>query len=294
MSDTMFDQQLEEFDPTQISHKKMITIPVLIIIIFALLTVLPFVISDYSGHLKLRMGMDLQGGTLALIAGEEFDSTLSTELEDHFDIFGIEVRSTSLGISVEAPAEVDLVELENFLREKYPQSEISTSYIGPTMGEDLQEQARNALIIAFIGMTIVVFIAFRSPLPSFVVILSAISDMIMAIGFMVIFGVALELGTIAALLMVIGYSVDSNILLTTKLLKRRGALKEKVRGAMSTGITMTLTTIAAIFSLFIISTHPVLDSIAIVLLFALFADLMNTWMLNTGILMWYLKRRGKA
>jgi preprotein translocase subunit SecF len=290
----MFDQQLEEFDPTQISHKKMITLPVIIIISFALLAGLPFIVSDYSGHFKLRLGMDLQGGTLALIAGEEVDTDLRVELEDHFNTFGIEVRSTSLGVSVEAPAEVDLVELENFLRETYPQAEISTSYIGPTMGEDLQEQARNALIIAFIGMTIVVFIAFRSPLPSFVVILSAISDMVMAVGFMVIFGVALELGTIAALLMVIGYSVDSNILLTTKLLKRRGALKEKVRGAMSTGITMTLTTIAAIFSLFLISTHPVLDSIAIVLLFALCADLMNTWMLNTGILMWYLKRRGKA
>jgi preprotein translocase subunit SecF len=162
------------------------------------------------------------------------------------------------------------------------------------MGEDLQVQARNALIIAFIGMTIVVFIAFRSIIPSFVVILSALCDMAMAVGFMVIFGIALELGTVAALLMVIGYSVDSNILLTTKLLKRRGDLRDKVRDAMTTGITMTFTTIAAIFSLYVISTHPILDSIAVVLLFALFADLMNTWMLNAGILMWYLKRRGRT
>ena len=60
---------------------------------------------------------------------------------------------------------------------------------------------------------------------------------------------------------------------------------------MSTGITMTLTTIAAVTALYVASTHPVLDSIATVLLFALVTDLMNTWMLNTGILMWYVKRK---
>lgn len=287
----MLKDWLDEVDPTQIPPKRMIGIPVVVVIIFVLLVGLPLLLPDYTGHFKLKLGMDLQGGTLAMIPEVEADLSLKQELEDYFDTYDVEVRTTSAGTAVEAPAEIDLVELEKFIKEKYPDAEISTSYIGPTMGEDLQKQARNALIIAFIGMTIVVFIAFRSILPSFVVILSAFSDMVMAAGFMVIFGVSLELGTVAALLMVIGYSVDSNILLTTKLLKRRGALKEKVRGAMSTGITMTLTTIAAIFSLYVISTHPVLDAIAVVLLFALCADLMNTWMLNTGILMWYLKRR---
>ncbi|MBU7031900.1 MAG: protein translocase subunit SecF [Theionarchaea archaeon] len=290
----MFNERLEKIDPTQISQKKMIGIPLIILILFALIVGLPFLIPGYSSDFKLQLGMDLEGGTLALIAGETADDSLKTDIEKHFNTHGINIRTTSIGLSIEAPAGVDVVELENLLREKYPDAEISTSYIGPTMGEDLQEQAKNALIIAFIGMTVVVFIAFRSIVPSLAVILSAVSDMIIAAGFMVIFGIQLELGTIAALLMIIGYSVDSDILLTTKLIKRRGSLKEKVIGAMSTGITMTLTTIAAIFCLFIVSTHPVLDSIAVVLLFALFADLMNTWMLNTGILMWYVRRRGKT
>jgi preprotein translocase subunit SecF len=295
MSDTMFQDYLNEFDPTQIPQKRMVGIPVIVLIIFMSLVGLSLFMPDHSGPFELQLGMDLQGGTLAVIAGtEEIDPLLKQELEDHFNAYGVEVRSTSVGAAVEAPSEIDLVELETFIRERYPSADISTSYVGPTMGEDLQKQARNALIIAFIGMTIVVFVAFRSIIPSFVVILSAFSDMGMAVGFMIIFGVPLDLGTIAALLMVIGYSVDSNILLTTKLLKRRGNLRDKVRDAMTTGITMTFTTIAAIFSLYIVSTHPVLDSIAVVLLFALFADLMNTCMLNAGILMWYLKRRGRT
>jgi preprotein translocase subunit SecF len=289
----MFQDWLEEFDPIQIPSWRMIGVPVIVILTFIVIVGTPFLLEDYTGPFKLQLGMDLEGGTLAVITGGDVDASLKDLLEDHFGIYNIEVRPTGGGTAVEAPAEIDLVELENFIKQKYPESEISTSYVGPTMGEDLQRQARNALIIAFIGMTIVVFIAFRSPLPSFVVILSALSDMVMALGFMVLFGVQLELGTVAALLMVIGYAVDSNILLTTKLLKRRGTLKDKVRGAMSTGITMTLTTIAAVVSLLIVSTHPVLDSIAVVLLFALCSDLMNTWMLNTGILTWYLKKKGR-
>ncbi|MBU6998919.1 MAG: protein translocase subunit SecF [Theionarchaea archaeon] len=290
----MLKEWLDQFDPTKNPLKGMIGIPLIVLIVFLLILGLPLIVSDYSGPFELRMGMDLQGGTLAMVTGVDPDPSLKEVLSDHFDVYDIDVRSAGGGIAVEAPADVDVVELENVLRQTYPDAEISTSYVGPTMGEDLQLQARNALIIAFVGMTIVVFIAFRSIVPSIAVILSAFSDMAIAAGFMAITGVTLELGTIAALLMVIGYSVDSDILLTTKLLKRRGNLREKVRGAMSTGITMTLTTIAAMVSLYVVSTHPTLDSIAIVLLFALVTDLMNTWMLNTGILMWYLKRRGRT
>jgi preprotein translocase subunit SecF len=290
----MFNKWLEEFDPTKVPLKRMIGIPLAVLFIFLLILVLPLVLPDYSGPFKLRMGMDLQGGTLAMVSGAEVEPTLKGALTDHFKIYDIDVRSAGGGVAVEAPADVDVVELENFLKELYPDADISTSFVGPTMGEDLQLQARNALIIAFIGMTVVVFIAFRTIVPGIAVILSAFSDMAIAAGFMAVTGISLELGTVAALLMVIGYSVDSDILLTTKLLKRRGNLKEKARGAMSTGITMTLTTIAAMVSLYVVSTHPVLDSIAVVLLFALVTDLMNTWMLNTGILMWYLKRRGRA
>jgi len=108
----------------------------------------------------------------------------------------------------------------------------------------------------------------------------------------------LSLGTIAALLMLIGYSVDSDILLTTKILRGRGELNEKVRSAMKTGLTMTATTIAAVFAMFFVASVlplaslfppiPMLRDISAVLLFGLFADLMNTWMLNAGILRWYV------
>jgi preprotein translocase subunit SecF len=115
-----------------------------------------------------------------------------------------------------------------------------------------------------------------------------------------VFGIALSLGTVAALLMLIGYSVDTDILLTTRLLKRKGELGDKIKDAMKTGMTMTLTTLAALIALFLVSSGSYLVSsftridiirdISVVLIFGLIADIINTWMTNVGILKWYLEK----
>ncbi|MCK4306578.1 MAG: preprotein translocase subunit SecF, partial [Candidatus Eisenbacteria sp.] len=71
--------------------------------------------------------------------------------------------------------------------------------------------------------------------------------------------------------------------------------------AMHTGITMTTTTLAALTVMYLVSTYSylifpslpqisLLSDISIVLIFGLAADIMNTWLLNTGILRWYVER----
>ena len=110
---------------------------------------------------------------------------------------------------------------------KYPDAQINQ--IGESFGKTLQDQAFIALIIAFIGMAIVVFVSFRTFVPSCAVVLSAFADMVMTAAMMNVVGIQLSLGTTAALLMLIGYSVDSDILLTTRVLKRQGKLNDSYR-----------------------------------------------------------------
>ena len=70
---------------------------------------------------------------------------------------------------------------------------------------------------------------------------------------MTIVGIELTLPTTAALLMLIGYSVDSDILLTMRVLKRQGKLDEKLAGAFHTGIIMTTTTLAAVAAMWAVT-----------------------------------------
>jgi preprotein translocase subunit SecF len=125
------------------------------------------------------------------------------------------------------------------------------------------------------------------------VIAAAIADIIETIAMMQIFGVELSMASFGALLMLIGYSIDTDILLTTRVIrKREGALDDRIRGAFKTGMTMTLTTLAVVSAILITSTSPVLLTIASVLLFGLLADIFNTWLTNVSLIRMYAVRRG--
>jgi preprotein translocase subunit SecF len=103
-------------------------------------------------------------------------------------------------------------------------------------------------------------------------------------------GIELTLGTVAALLMLIGYSVDSDILLNNHILRRRGGFYESAYRARRTGVTMTLTSISAMVVMTITATLfgiPLLPEIGLVLVIGLTADLMNTYLLNMSLLRYY-------
>jgi preprotein translocase subunit SecF len=106
----------------------------------------------------------------------------------------------------------------------------------------------------------------------------------------------MKLGTagIAAFLMLIGYSVDTNILLSTKVIKRKeGTVLERIFGAMKTGLMMSTTTICAITVALIFTQSEVIRQIMTILLIGLLVDLVNTWIQNVGILRIYLERKHK-
>jgi preprotein translocase subunit SecF len=280
------DDVLERINITGRSKTVLVGIPL------ALLA-LSLVIIAFNG---VTLGTDLEGGTLVKVRNINIDADeLQAELRSEFGTPDISVRSAS-GLSsgltyIEAPADIKSSDLEAYLDGRFPDAELPFSVFNPTVSKQFQDEAMKAIIFAFIGMSIIVLIVFRTPIPSLAVVLSAASDISISVALMSIFGIKLTLGTIAALLMIIGYSVDSDILLTTRLIKRKGELVDKVRGAMKTGVTMTLTTLVAMIVLYVVSQNDTLDSIAIVLIFALVVDLINTWMLNTGILMWFLERQ---
>ena len=166
--------------------------------------------------------------------------------------------------------------------------------VEPTMGEDFKTQGMKAMVVAVILMAWVVFFAFRDPIPSLAILLAAGFDILLAVEGMSLLGIKLEPASLAALLMLIGYSVDSDILLTSRTLRRKvGTVNERMDDAMKTGLTMTLTTLVALAALFIVSSIfqvlP-LKAVASVLLLGLAADLITTWFMNAGILKWYLEK----
>ncbi|MDD1763293.1 MAG: protein translocase subunit SecF, partial [Methanobacteriaceae archaeon] len=169
--------------------------------------------------------------------------------------------------------------------------------VGALLSEQALNQVYYALAFAFLFMSITVFIIFRSPVPSLAVIAAAASDIIIAVGGMSLFGIPLSLASVGGILMLIGYSVDTDILLTTRVLKdKKGTVTERAMKALGTGLTMTAAAVGAMTALylvvvFFIPAASVLADIAAVLIIGLLADIMTTWLMNLGILRWYLEGR---
>lgn len=149
-----------------------------------------------------------------------------------------------------------------------------------------------AILIAFVFMGVVVFLYFKTIVPSTAVILAAFSDMVITLAIVNILGIKLSTASIAAFLMLIGYSVDTDILLSTRVLKRKGGdVISRVYSAMKTGLTMNATTLAAVVTALVLTQSEVIRQIMIILLIGLFVDMINTWIQNVGIIRLYLEKK---
>ncbi|WP_410508356.1 protein translocase subunit SecF [Methanosarcina hadiensis] len=259
------------------------------------LSLVVLLVSFVNSGSPLVLGMEFQGGTQISLETTESPAVLE-EMYSSYPITDVRQTGSRVIMQFGIMDNEQQLQLEHEVMSRY--SNVQIQQVGPVYGQALQIQALQALIISFIGMAIVVFLIFRTFIPSAAVIFAAFSDIVIAAAFMRVAGIELSLGTLAALLMLIGYSVDSDILLTNRVIKRRGSVEEKISRAMHTGITMTTTTLAALAVMFLVSTFAyliipsftqitLLSQISIVLIAGLFADMMNTWLLNTGILRWY-------
>ncbi|MDI6725110.1 MAG: protein translocase subunit SecF [Methanobacterium sp.] len=268
------------------SYKPLIAIPLIITIIaIALLAV--------NG---LDRGIDLEGGTLAdLQLQKPIDKAqLDTLISDGLGTNEVDIKSIdATKATVEMGESIDVIKFSSVLNGTA--DILSFRTVGPVLSAAALTQVIWALAIAFIFMSVTVFIIFRSFVPSMAVILAALSDILIAAGGMSLFGIPLSMASVGALLLLIGYSVDTDILLTTRVLKRReGSITQRAIDAMKTGLTMSAAAIGAMAALYIVTVFFIpsaeaLANIAAVLIIGLVADVLATWLMNLGILRWYME-----
>ena len=280
----LINYNIEKYSPKQL---------VIIPSVFLVISLVLLALNMATTGMPVTPGIDFSGGTAVTV----FTTDSKESLQATFSGYPLNAVSEGVNngrfLTFGTMDDAKFRDLTDLVHQKYPDASISQ--IGETFGKSLQYQAVLALIFSFIGMTIVIFVAFRTFVPAAAVVLSAFADMAMTAAVMNIIGIPLTLGTLAALLMLIGYSVDSDILLTNRVLKRQGKLHDKLAGAFHTGIIMTSTTIAAATAMFIVSwfgSVQILWEISAVLLIGLFADIFNTWLTNAGILKWYVQKGG--
>lgn len=275
----------ELFDYTQYTNRQLVVIPLAILAI-ALLTIgAMWIVTGTPADL----GLEFTGGTELQIETTAPQEEIPTAFDE--DVASIRPLLTDDNAYILTFQSTDVSGIVS-QAENAGYTITSAQSVSASFGTDTQSLALFGVVIAFTGMSIIVFVMFRTFIPSIAIVISAFSDMMIPLALMNLFNIELSLGTVAALLMIIGYSVDSDILLNNHILRRAGGFYESAYEAIRTGVTMTLTSLTAVIIMTITAYAfgiGLLTAIGIVLSFGLLADLMNTYLLNFSLLRWYRK-----
>ncbi|MBI2583425.1 MAG: hypothetical protein HYW25_02045 [Candidatus Aenigmarchaeota archaeon] len=193
---------------------------------------------------------------------------------------------------IETSFEADENSIIQSLDEAGISGETSVRTFGPVLGEVFWRQAQMAIVLGFIAMAIIIFVIFRSFVPSVAIVLAALSDMLFVLAMLTLLNIDISLAAIAGILMIIGYSVDTDIVLTTNVTKEtEGTVAERAHDAMKTGITITTTALIAVIAMYLASGSAVIQDIATVLIIGLLIDMPVTWLGNAGMLISWMKKK---
>jgi preprotein translocase subunit SecF len=280
-------------------YKQLLIIPILLLLLaifqigYQMTTTGDFLYRDIS----LKGGISL---TIPIDESISFEELQIHIINNNIDASVRTVRATGRDIAylVEADLDIDDGEsVEKLLRvieEKIPliEGEYSVETIGSSIGNAFFKQALFALILSFIIMGLIVAINFKAIVPSLAVVLAAITDIVVTLSIVNLMGIKISAAGIAAFLMLIGYSVDTNILLTMRVLKRtEGTVFERILSAMRTGILMSLTTLVVVIIGLILSSSAVITQILTIILIGLLVDQISTWIQNVAIIRIYTDKK---
>jgi preprotein translocase subunit SecF len=288
-------QKFEEFHNKY--YKKLLIIPLILFVV----SISYIFFFNYQNGDFIHKDISLTGGTAVTIYGN-FDidkvySDLSGNLDELnirsiYDLITQEQKAVIIETTLDGKSTKEI--LESYVGYELTEDNSSFEFTGSVLSESFYRQLLLAMLVAFFFMAIVVFIIFRTFVPSLAVILSAFADILMTLAVVDFFGIKMSSAGIVAFLMLIGYSVDTDILLTVRILKRNeGSLNHRILEAFKTGITMTLTSLFAIlFALFVVKSFSVvLTQIFTILVIGLAFDICNTWITNVSILKWYMEKK---
>ena len=253
----------------------------------------------------IRKDVTLTGGTTITVFDKNTDiQKIKSSLVNDFPDMAIRGLSDfrtgeQNGFILETKQPINLIKpaLEKYLGYSLNQDNSSIEFSSQSVSQGFYKQLRYAILIAFIFMAIVISLIFRNFVPSIAVIFAAFADIVMTLAVVNLIGLTLSLAGVVAFLLLIGYSVDTDILLTNRVLKKReGTTNNKIFGAFKTGMTMTLTSIAAVgASLLVVYNYSdVLKQMFIILLIGLFFDIVNTWLTNASIIKWYADKKERS
>jgi len=271
-------------------------------------------IASIALHGGLRFGVDFTGGTLFQVSFTQ--PTTISDLRSATTVPGLEgAQIQQFGASNDYLIRVPQFEQEggesvvetvaNALTQTYgPDGEAWTSRsdaVGPRVGKELQRGALLAILISF-ALTLV-YLAFRFEWRFGVAAIAAtVHDILIAFGFISLFNIEITLTTVAAILTIVGYSLNDTIVVFDRIRENiRKYRKDAYVSLLNRSVNETLprtvltsgTTVMTLMALFILG-GQVIRPFALVLILGVVIGTYSSIFVASPVLLEIEERSGHA
>ncbi len=249
----------------------------------------------------LNLGIDFTGGTLVEVGykqSAELGSIRAALDAASFEDAVVQQFGTAKDVLIRLPAEdsVDAAELSNqVLNALQSTGELSmrrVEFVGPQVGEELRDDGGLAILYALFGILIYVALRFeyRFSLGS---VAALIHDVIITVGFFSVTQASFDLTVLAAVLAVIGYSLNDTIVVFDRIREnfrrmRKATPLEVINGSINQTLTRTLvtslTTLLVLLALFFVG-GEVIHSFALALIVGVIVGTYSSIYIASSMLM---------
>ncbi|HCL79523.1 MAG TPA: protein translocase subunit SecF [Synergistaceae bacterium] len=250
----------------------------------------------------LNLGIDFTGGNVVQV---EFPQAV--EVGAVRDILTSKGQGNALiqaysdtGLIIRMNANDDDVrkDVVDALQTQYPGMQVTRlEKVGPVVGSELRREAYIALSLALAGILIYVTVRFQFRI-AMVSVLALVHDVLITVGATSLFNIEVSSTFIAAILTIVGYSLNDSIVIFDRVrenwreLRTKGILQlvnDCINQTLSRTINTSLTTLMPVLCLYILG-GEVLRTFSFAMLIGLIAGIFSTLFIATGVLVeWWIR-----
>jgi len=264
-----------------------------------------------TGVNGLQKGIDFEGGTLIQInIGKQIPVDEVREITDEFDKEAHIIHSGDEKEEIIIKSKMDLNndEINNIFekfKEKYnlkDEDKVQSQKFGPTMGTEIRKKALLSASIAVVAMLVYITLRFEFKF-ALSAIIALIHDVLITLSVYAIFKVQINSSFIAAILTILGYSINDTIVIFDRIRENaKGSRKEahddeyyaklindSIKQSMARTINTSLTTLVTVVLLYILGVEDI-RVLAFPLIVGMISGTYSSLFIASPI--WYLLKKG--
>ncbi|WP_435300170.1 protein translocase subunit SecF [Timonella sp. A28] len=182
----------------------------------------------------INLGIEFRGGSQFMVTGSSIDSQ-QPALDAVASVKGDElarvsnIGSDAIRVQTNELSDTEVTEVRSELATAYdvPLENVSSTFVGPTWGQDVSKKALAGIVVFLLLVMAVMSIYFRAWRMAAAAILALFHDLVLTIGVYALVGWEVTPATIIGLLTILGYSIYDTVVVFDKVRENTEDISEQ-------------------------------------------------------------------